>query len=63
MKRRKRKYTHDPIKRITRIRAKNNLNWMEILELALEVAPKRARNIIKRINQRDQEVTKWLLRI
>ena len=51
------------IKDIEAIRAKNNKNWMDILRLALEVAPDRAKKILREINQADSEIATLLKKL
>ncbi len=48
------------ITNIESIRTNNNILWMDILRLALEVAPDRARIIIKDIINNDRDIDKWL---
>ena len=43
------------IKQIEKIRAKNNVNWMNILRLALNSTPTRVK-IMKKINYDDKKV-------
>ena len=43
---------------ISKIREKNNKNWMNILKLAFKYAPEEAKEIMKDISEYDQEVTK-----
>lgn len=40
------------------IRAKNNMNWMDLARLAFEVAPERAKEIMKKITEADSEINK-----
>ncbi len=66
--RKKRKYTKRPMtpKRIlgmvSRIRARNNRVWMQLVELAVAVKPRKAKKIIRQITANDREVTRWLSR-
>ena len=46
------------IKRITKIRAANNVAWMAILALAFEAKPKEAKKIMRKITKNDREVSK-----
>lgn len=41
---------------IQEIRAKNNVPWMDILRLAFEVAPDRARFLVRQIVDYDQRI-------
>lgn len=47
----------DPIDQIEAARAKNNLNWMSILRLALEKSPETAKPIIAEIKRIDGEIS------
>lgn len=47
----------NPIDEIQSARAKNNLNWMSILRLALEKSPKTATPIIADIKRLDREIS------
>lgn len=51
------------IKEITKIRARNNILWMALLELAVESSPKRAKIILEEITANDREVSDWLSRL
>lgn len=64
--RKKRKYvTSDDtlIKRITKIRVKNNVQWMNMLRLAYAAQPKKAARIMNRIVQNDKAVTLLMERL
>lgn len=50
----------DAIAKITKIRANNNLLWMEILRIAFNEHPVAARRLMKKISKNDKEITKWL---
>jgi len=41
---------------IERIRARNNTHWMNLVRLAFELAPDRARSIMQEIERLDGEV-------
>lgn len=45
------------IDKIQNMRAKNNANWMDVLRLAIKHAPEHAINLIKKINQKDQQIS------
>jgi len=45
---------------IAEIRADNNALWMDILKLAMKLAPAETRKITKQISKNDKEITKWL---
>lgn len=44
------------IARIQRIRARNNGHWMDLMRLAFELAPQRAREILQKIVASDRQV-------
>jgi len=48
------------IKKIEKIRSKNNVNWMNILRLAFKLDPKKASKIMKKINYDDKKISKLL---
>jgi len=41
---------------IQEIRTRNNVNWMDLARLAFEVAPERAKEIMKKITECDAEI-------
>jgi hypothetical protein len=51
------------INKIEKIRSKNNSNWMDILRLAIKHAPDEAVYLMKRINQKDQSISKLFNKI
>lgn len=55
--------TKTAIAHIERIRVKNNRLWMNLLRLAMEASPVKAREIVTKISNNDREITKWLKRI
>lgn len=48
------------INEISKVRSKNNVNWMDILKLAFELDPKKASKIMKKINFDDKKISKLL---
>ena len=48
------------IKKIEKIRSKNNVNWMNILKLAFKLDPKNAAKIMKKINYDDKKISNLL---
>lgn len=48
------------IKDIEEVRAKNNVNWMDILRLAFTHSPKEAKILISKVNDHDNEISKLL---
>ena len=51
------------IKQISNARKKNNLNWMNLLKLAIKFAPNQAKKILKNINKQDQKISKLVSKI
>jgi len=51
------------IRRIKAIRTKNNMQWMKLLELAVQSNPKKAKEILRQIVANDLLVTQWTSRI
>jgi hypothetical protein len=45
------------IKKIQKIRSRNNANWMNILKLAFKYAPKEATKLMKKINNDDKKIS------
>lgn len=48
----------DAIYLIEGIRANNNINWMNILRIALKHAPVETRAVLKSIQEHDQEISR-----
>ena len=48
------------ISKVQKIRARNNVNWMNILRLAFKHAPKEAGKLMKKINSDDKKISKLL---
>jgi hypothetical protein len=65
----KRKYVRRPmttqrvITMVTRIRSRNNRNWMSLLKLAVASKPRQAKAILTQITKNDQEITRWMGRL
>ena len=51
------------ITQISNARKKNNINWMNLLRLAMKFAPVEAKKILKDINKQDQQISKLVSRI
>ena len=51
------------IDKIEKIRSKNNINWMNILRLAFKYSPDEAREIVKKINLDDTEISSLLKKL
>ena len=45
------------VNQVKQIRTKNNTCWMELLKLALEYAPEKAKKVLKEINKNDKQIT------
>ena len=45
------------IKKIQKIRSRNNANWMNILKLAFKYAPKEAGKLKNKINSDDKKIS------
>ena len=48
------------IKKIQKIRSRNNANWMNILKLAFKLDPVSAKKIMKKINYDDKKISQLL---
>ncbi len=53
----------DIIDQIQQVRKKNNEAWMDLLRLAYEAEPEKAKRIIRRIEQNDTEIKGLLHRL
>mgnify|MGYP006100459971 CR=1 FL=1 len=51
------------IKLIEKARSKNNVNWMDLLRIALKYAPKESSLVLKKINDNDKKISKLLNQI
>ena len=51
------------IREIEKTRSKNNKNWMDLLRLAFQYAPLRAKKVLKAINKNDQKISKLIKKI
>ena len=45
------------IDNIEKVRSKNNVNWMDVLRLALRHAPDETIKLMKNINQKDKKIS------
>jgi len=50
----------DIISDVEKVRAKNNVNWMDILRLAFKHAPEDARVLMSRVNEYDGRISALL---
>ena len=51
------------LKKIENVRKKNNVNWMTILRIALEKSPKETLSVMKKIHQKDTQISKLFKKI
>ena len=51
------------LKKIENVRKKNNVNWMTILKIALEHNPKQTLAVMKKIHQKDSQISKLFKKI
>ena len=51
------------LNQIENTRAKNNINWMSILRIAMNNSPKETVAVLKKINQSDDKISKLLKKI
>lgn len=48
------------INKVQKIRARNNVNWINILRLAFKYAPNEAGKLMEKINSDDKKISKLL---
>jgi len=53
----RKKTHHSIVKNIENLRKKNNINWMNILRLALKYNPKETKKLLKKINRFDKKIS------
>ena len=53
----RKKTYHSIVKNIENLRKKNNINWMNILRLALKYNPKETKKLHKKINRFDKKIS------
>lgn len=51
------------VDKIQEIRSKNNINWMNLLKLALRLDPKKTSQILSKIYQDDQKISKLVSKL
>jgi hypothetical protein len=51
------------INQIQQVRSKNNVNWMDLLRLAFDSAPKKASKVVKQININDKKISNLLKKL
>ena len=57
------KYYLGLIDKIEKTRTKNNINWMNVLRLAIKKSPIETVKLVKKINLSDQKISKLLKKI
>ena len=57
------KYYLSLIDKIEKTRTKNNINWMDIIRLAVNHAPHETLKVIKKINSQDKKISKLFKKI
>ena len=62
-KMKKNKKVNKIINKIESTRSKNNINWMDILRIAMKYSPKETQKALKKINNQDQKISKLLRKI
>ena len=63
MKKKSTKHYFKIIKKIERVRSKNNVNWMDVLMLSFKHAPKESRKLIKKINLQDKRISNLITQL
>ena len=53
----KKKTHYSIVKNIENLRKKNNINWMNILRLALKYNPKETKKLLKKIKSFDKKIS------
>ena len=51
------------VDKIQEIRSKNNINWMNLLKLALRLDPKKTSEILSKIYADDQKISKLVSKL
>ena len=51
------------IDEIEKVRTRNNVNWMDILRVAFTYAPEEAKELMKKINTADDEISELLKKL
>ena len=51
------------INQIQKVRNKNNINWMDIIRLSINLAPNRTVKILKKINNQDNKISRLFKKI
>jgi hypothetical protein len=59
----KKKNFNKIINQIKKVRSQNNVNWMDLLKLSFKLDPKRASQIMKKINYDDKKISSLLKKL
>ncbi len=59
----KTKNINNVINKIESTRSKNNINWMNILRVAMKHSPRETKNLLRSINTHDRKISKLLKKI
>ena len=51
------------IDEIEKVRTRNNVNWMDILRLAISHAPDEAIELLKKVNSEDRRISELFIKI
>ena len=51
------------INKIQKIRSKNNINWMNILRIAIKNSPEETKNLMLKINNQDNKISTLLKKL
>jgi len=51
------------VKKISDIRSKNNINWMNLLKLALTYAPNETKKVLNEINKNDKKISQLVKKL
>ena len=51
------------IDEIEKVRTRNNVNWMDILRLAITHAPDETRKLMKKVNSEDDKISRLLKKL
>lgn len=51
------------INKIEKLRKKNNVNWMDILRIAMKHAPEETKKLLSKINEFDKNISKELKKL
>jgi hypothetical protein len=57
------KYYLKIIDEIEKVRTKNNINWMDVLRIALEENPEKALRCMRKINSQDGRISRLMKKL